>query len=82
VIRAFVSSFLLGGVVLVALYAVTAVPLGRFSLMEHATRIFETEEARDLRESVIEAGDAMERRLRGGFAAEGHAPGTEENVQP
>jgi hypothetical protein len=64
VFRAFFSALLYGGVLLAALYAVTALPFGQFTLFEHAARILETPEGRDLREGVKETGDTVEQRVR------------------
>lgn len=64
VIRAFFSALIYAGGLLVALYAVTSMPIGEHTLLEHASRIFETQEAQDLREGVKETGDTVERRVR------------------
>ncbi|MFW6067669.1 MAG: hypothetical protein ACOC97_04965 [Myxococcota bacterium] len=63
-IRAFFSALFYGGTLLAALYLVTGVPLGQHTLAGHLVRIFETEEARELREEVERTSGRVEQRVR------------------
>ncbi|MFW5876184.1 MAG: hypothetical protein ACOCXM_05565 [Myxococcota bacterium] len=63
-IRAFFSALFYGGVLLAALYLVTGVPLGQHTVAGHLVRVFETEEARNLRKEVEAATERVEGRVR------------------
>lgn len=63
-IRAFFSSLLYGGAILLALYLVTGVDLGQHTLAEHVVRIFQTDEAQELKDEMKATGERVEHRVR------------------